>query len=179
MSKFFLGCRRKTYDIGIRYGGRSKTRVFGNSDIEVLTFDIEEKTSISLYDIGGRSKMRVFGNFDIEVFSTISWSKLRYRYTISTFNIGIYGCRRQNSSMSYTTSNTTSGYTDVEACPFRCRTRYYIAAFPPPAAGRTGHVPAGNLNMTQNLKFSSCPGSHHPLLFFRLYQSSILSACQE
>ena len=72
MSKFFLGCRRKTYDIGIRYGGRSKTRLFGNSDIEVLTFDIEEKTSISLYDIGGRSKKTLFGNFDIEVFSTIS-----------------------------------------------------------------------------------------------------------
>ena len=116
--------------------------------------------------------MRVFGNFDIEVFSTISWSKLRYRYTISTFNIGIYRCRRQISSMSYTTSNTTSGYTDVEACPFRCRTRYCIAAFPPPAAGRTGHVPAGNLNMTRNLKFSSCPGSHHPLLLFGLYNIS-------
>ena len=47
----FLGCRRKTYDIGIRYGGRSKKTLFGNFDIEVLTFDIEEKTSISLYDI--------------------------------------------------------------------------------------------------------------------------------
>ena len=48
-------------------------------------------------------------------------------------------------------------------------------AFPPPAAGRTSHAsaPAGNLNMTrQNLKFSSCPGSHHPLLFFRLHNIS-------
>ena len=72
MSKFFLGCRRKTYDIGIRYGGRSKKTLFGNFDIEVLTYDIEEKTSISLYDIGGRSKKTLFGNFDIEVFSTIS-----------------------------------------------------------------------------------------------------------
>ena len=72
MSKFFLGCRRKTYDISIRYGGRSKKTVFGNFDIKVLTFDIEEKKSISLYDIGGRSKKTVLGNFDIEVFSTIS-----------------------------------------------------------------------------------------------------------
>ena len=72
MSKFFLGCRRKTYDIGIRYGGRSKKTLFGNFDIEVLTFDIEEKASISVYDIGGRSKKTLFGNFDIEVFSSIS-----------------------------------------------------------------------------------------------------------
>ena len=71
MSKFFLGCRRKTYDIGMRYGGRSKKTLFGNFDIEVLTLDIEE-TSISVYDIGGRSKKTLFGNFDIEVFSSTS-----------------------------------------------------------------------------------------------------------
>ena len=70
------------------------------------------------------------------------------------YNIGIYGCRSMTFPMSHAI----------------CK-----PAFPPPAAGRTSHasVPAGNLNMTRrNLKFSSCPGSHHPLLFFRLHNIS-------
>ena len=139
MSKFFLGCRRKTYDICIRYGGRSK------------------KT--------------LFGNFDIEVF-------LRYR--------------SQNCYIVIRYRRSISGYTDVEGKFLRCLIRHRIQhrdirmskydfsdvapickpAFPPPAAGRISHVPAGNLNMTRNLKFSSCPGSHHPLLFFRLHNIS-------
>ncbi len=66
------------------------------------------------------------------------------------YNIGIYGCRSMTFPMSHAI----------------CK-----PAFPPPgpAAGSTGHVPAGNLNMTRNLKFSSCPGSHHSLLLFGLH----------
>ena len=67
------------------------------------------------------------------------------------YNIGIYGCRSMTFPMSHAI----------------CK-----PAFPPPAAGRTSHVPAGNLNMTRNLKFSSCPGIHHPLLFCRLHNIS-------
>ena len=84
MSKFFLGCRRKTYDIGIRYGGRSKKTLFGNFDIEVLTSFIEEKTSISLYDIGGRSKKTLFGNFNIEVLTF----DIEEKTSISVYDIG-------------------------------------------------------------------------------------------
>ena len=47
------------------------------------------------------------------------------------YNIGIYGCRSMTFPMSHAI----------------CK-----PAFPPPAAGRTSNVPAGNLNMTRNLK---------------------------
>ena len=84
MSKFFLGCRRKNYDICILYGGGSKKTLCGNFNIEVLTFHIEEKSLISLYNIGGHSKKTLFGNFDIEVLTF----DIEEKASISLYDIG-------------------------------------------------------------------------------------------
>ena len=70
ISSFDLRYRKVRYRYTI-LGGRSKTTLFGFHDIEVLTFDIEEKTSILLYCIGHNWRTLqkdLFGNFNFEVF---------------------------------------------------------------------------------------------------------------
>ena len=73
MSKFFLGCRRKTYDIGIRYGGRSKKTLFVHSILiryrrKTVDIDYDFQIRLSLaHDIGnppfGHSGEKAIGEY--------------------------------------------------------------------------------------------------------------------